>query len=647
LSAGSPWARAHSQPPMARTPTTLGAPGPIGPRDRESFLNAQRRNRRATWRVSVLCVLSALVMGIPLTLVLTPLVYVGTLILAQIMNYFFPLPTAFWQDANTLGRLAVAVGDYLFNHKPLDPDALALGITVVLGPGLLITLGLWMGMRALFERGGVGGTLTTLNAREPNKNDLKELQLTDVVAEMAIAAGLPAPRVMVLESPGANAAAIGASPADACVLVSRRLLEDLNRDEIQAVLADLIGSIGNGDLRIAFTVTTVFETCGLLLAMINAPFGPHARGALWRIVRYGFNRSKASGKAAEADAVAGLLTRSLDSDSDDIAEFFDSTKKKKSLARKVLSFALFPIFFTNAAMRLTLWFFSNVLLGPSIALLWRTRRYLADSSAVELTRYPDGLASALGRLSRDNAAIPGGEWASHLFVISPLGDSSLGPARPGPEEMRAAVSAWSSSQEARAATGANPATISAAPAESRLDTTGYERLRTEFVSTVRAATQGDARAISRLTAFERAWSPVEAGQAFINMPDFADITAARQGDRAAIGRLRAFSQKQRATQSTNRESTGLQSASLLSFHPPLKRRLKRLERMGAHVSPDSPEKSSVSIAVVILWLVVGPLLLLAAVLMLLVIAMMAMLNLMLLALWLGGIQAIFLLLGHR
>jgi Zn-dependent protease with chaperone function len=631
---------------MARTPTTPGAPGPIGPRDRESFLNAQRRNRRATWRVSVLCVLAALVMGVPLTLVLTPLVYVGTLILAQIMNYFVPLPGAFWQDVNTLGRLAVAVGDYLFNHRPVDPDTLALGIAVVLAPGLLITLGLWMGMRALFERGGVGGTLTTLNAREPNRSDLKELQLTDVVEEMAIAAGLPAPRVMVLDSPGANAAAIGASPADACVVVSRRLLEDLNRDEIQAVLADLIGSIGNGDLRIAFTVTTVFETCGLLLAMINAPFGPHARGALWRIVRYGFNRSStASGNAAEADAVAGLLTRSLDSDSDDISEFFDSTKKEKSLARKVLSFALFPIFFTNASMRLTLWFFSNVLLGPSIALLWRTRRYLADASAVELTRYPDGLASALRRLSRENAAIPGGEWASHLFVISPLGDTSLGPTRPGPEEVRAAVSAWASSQDASAAAAGSPAAISAAPAESRLDTPGYERLRTEFASTLRAAVQGDARAISRLTAFERAMSPVEAGQAFTSVPNFADLTAARQGDRAAIGRLRAFSQKQQATQKTNRESTGLQSASLLSFHPPLKRRLKRLERMGAHVSPGSPEKRS--IAVVVIWLLLGPLLLLAAVLMLLVIAMMAMFNLMLLALWLGGIRAIFLLLGHR
>ena len=631
---------------MAETPTSLDPPGPIGPRNRESFSNAQRRNRRATWRMSVLCVLAALVMGVPLTLVLTPTVYVGTLIVAQIMNYFFPLPPAFWQNANALGRLALAVGDYFFNHRPLNPDTLALGITLVLAPGLLITLGLWMGMRSLFERGGVGGALTTLNAREPNKSDLKELQLTDVVEEMAIAAGLPAPRVMVLESPGANAAAIGGSPADACVVVSRRLLEDLNRDEIQGVLADLIGSIGNGDLRIAFTVTTVFETCGLLLALINAPFGPHARGAIRRIVRYGFSRSsRVVGNAAEADAVAGLLTRSLDMDSDDIAQFFDSTKK--SLARKVLSFVFFPIFFTNAAMRLTLWFFSSVLLGPSIALLWRTRRYLADASAVELTRYPDGLASALRRLSRDNAEIPGGEWASHLFVISPAGDSSLGQNRPRPEEIRAAMSAWVSSQDASAATGGNPAAISAAPAFSRPDAPSYERLRTEFRSTVRAAVEGDARSIARLTAFESALSSVETGQAFASVPNFADIAAARRGDPSAIARLRAFSQKQHATQKTNRESTGLQSASLLSFHPPLTRRLKRLERMGAHVSSDSPGKGSPSIVVIIIWLILGPLLLLAAVLMLLVIAMMAMFNLMLLALWLGGIRAIFLLLGHR
>ena len=66
------------------------------PRDRESFLDAQRRNRRATWRLSALCVLAAVVMGIPLALIVTPLLYAVALIAADIINIFSPLPPALW-----------------------------------------------------------------------------------------------------------------------------------------------------------------------------------------------------------------------------------------------------------------------------------------------------------------------------------------------------------------------------------------------------------------------------------------------------------------------------------------------------------------------------------------------------------------------
>ena len=118
------------------------------------------------------------------------------------------------------------------------------------------------------------------------------MQLSDAVQEMAIAAGIPAPRIMLIDSPAANAAAIGISADDARIVVSRGLLERLNRDELEGALAHLVGSIGNGDLRIAFRVTSVLETYGLLLAIINAPFGPQARRTLWRIVRYVLGRKR-------------------------------------------------------------------------------------------------------------------------------------------------------------------------------------------------------------------------------------------------------------------------------------------------------------------------------------------------------------------
>ena len=493
---------------------TSSAAPPRGPRDRESFFDAQKRNRRATWRMSGLAVMSALVMGLPLTLILTPLIYAVALIVTQIVSYFFPLPPAVWRDVDELGRLAARVADYVFNHKPVDTRTLVLGMAAVLGPGIILSLGLWLVVLATFRRGGVGGALVSLNARPPNTADLRELQLVDVVEEMAIAGGLPVPQVMVVESPGANAAAVGTSPADACVVVSRRLLDDLHRDELQGVVGALVASIGNGDLKIAFTVTSIFETCGLLVALINAPFGPHARGVIWKIIRYRGRSSSASGSPAEAEAVASILTRNLDADSSDIDQFFDSTSRKSPL-RRVLNVLFFPMLLTNLTIRLTLWVFSSLLLGSCIALVWRTRRYLADASAVELTRDPDGLAGALTKLEHDDTGIPGGAWASHLFIVAPSGDTSTG-------------------------------------------------------------------------------------------------------------------------------ASDFQGVSPLSFHPSLARRLKRLDRVGAHVNLEASDKVSgvAKVVLAVLWLVIGPPLAVAAGLMLVLIAMMTMFNLTILALWLAVIRAL-------
>ncbi len=255
----------------------------------ETFFKAQARNRRATWRMSALCVFAALVMGIPLTLVLTPLLYALTLVAADIINYFSPLPPEFWRNVSSLSSVAYRTADYFINQRgTVDVNEIILAAVLMLAPGMLLALFLWMGLRMLFRHGGVGGTLASLNAREPNPNDLKELQLADVVQEMAIAAGLPAPRLMLLDSAGANAAAIGSSPADARIVLSRRLIDDLDRDQLQALLAHMVGSISNGDLRIAFTVTSVFEACGLIIALVNAPFGKDSRKTLWRLLRYAF-----------------------------------------------------------------------------------------------------------------------------------------------------------------------------------------------------------------------------------------------------------------------------------------------------------------------------------------------------------------------
>lgn len=609
----------------------------IGPSDREAFSKAQKRNRTATLRVSVLCFVAAIVMGIPLTLVLTPLFYAITVVLAEIINSFLPLPPAFWAGVNNLSHLIFNVADHFINNRgTLDQRSLLEGLALMLAPGMVLSLMLWLGMRGLFRRGGVGGTLTTLNAREPNSGDLKELQLVSAVEEIATAAGLPSPHVVLADTTGANAAAFGASPQDAHIVVSRRLLDDLERDELDALLAHLVGSIGNGDMRIAFTLTSIFESCGLLVALIDSPFSRQSRGTLWRVFRYGLLRSSSNtARATEAESVAALLTGSLDTGSHDIDRFFEQLQSKRSLLRGLLSIIFLPVFFTNAAVEITLWFFFAVLLGPCVALLWRTRRYLADASAVALTHNPDALARALKRLNLEDKAIPGGIWASHFFVVDPEADSGSHALQSGPEAMKAAARAWKES--------AGTVTSSGIPMD-------YNRMRDEIEVTRRAAMRGDTEAIGRLVTFGRSMAMARGGQVTINIPDVADIAAARQGDKSAIARLRILNALESEVQrdESKHGTSGLRRQSFLSFHPPLKRRLKCLEHIGAPSTPTSSpqphaEKSKIAVTIV-RWLGMAPLLLGAAAVMLVVIATITAFDLIFVGLWLAAIHWIFL--GH-
>lgn len=611
----------------------------FGPQNPETFFAAQKRNRRATWRMSALCAFAAFVMGLPLTLVLTPLLYAVSLAAAEIINHFYPIRD-FLESANQLAQIGVRVADYVLNGKgsPPDPQELAITLVLVLLPGMLLAFGLWLGMLLLFRRGGVGGALASLQAREPSQSDLKELQLADVAQEMAIAAGLPAPKVMLVDSPGANAAAIGTCAADARIVISRRLLDDLDRDQLQAILAHLVGSIGNGDLRIAFTVTSVFETCGLLLSLINAPFGRESRQKVWRVMRYILGRRTPEQKAAEAAEIAASLAGSLDADNTDIDRYFNTPNP--GLFRKLFRIIFFPFLFTNLAVEITLWFFLNLLLGPCMALLWRTRRYLADASSVELTRNPDALARALQRLSEDNTALAGSEWATHLFVVNPVGDRTLRGSGPNPEQLRKAAEVWRDTAPAGSAAAA-ASSSGVAPAD-------YAALRKEMMMTWMAAMRGDQQALARMQAMGAAMSN-DPELKLHGIPNVADIVAAQKGDRAAMARIAQSQQEQRQQQSSARRGqSGLQIASYLSFHPPLKKRAKRLERMGAHLmTPERKTGLGFKIFVTVLYAIIVPLLAVAGVLMLFVIAMMICLNLMMLMLWLTAIHWLFVWLNGR
>jgi Zn-dependent protease with chaperone function len=604
----------------------------------ETFFKAQKRNRRATWRMSALSGFAAFIMGVPLTLILTPLLYAVTLVVADIINSFSQLPPQFWQDADNLAKLGVRLGDYFFNQKgTLDPQELAVGMALILLPGMVLVFLLWMGILLLFRHGGVGGTLASLNAREPNQADLKELQLADVVQEMAIAAGLPAPRVMLIDSSGANAAAIGTSSQDARIVVSRRLLDDLDRDQLQALLASLIASIGNGDLRIAFDVTSVFEASGFIITLINAPFGKQSRTILWRIIRYTFRRATGDAKSVDADEVAELLADTLDVNSTDIDQFFNQQNPR--FIKKVFRVLLFPFVFTNLAVELTLWFFLTVMLGPCMALLWRTRRYLADAGAVEFTRNPDALAGALQRLSEDTTAIEGGEWASHLFVVNPKGDTSLRGLAPSDEQMRKALAAWRTTENIG---GGAIGPVEASPAQAQAAPGTYQQVRKQIMATALAAATGNAKAVARMQGFAQLMG-ADPSLGVDGMPSVNDILLAQRGDRDAMMRIRMQRQaRQQAGRSGRQGQTGMESKNFLSFHPPLKKRAKRLQRMGSHL--DAPTRRyglGMTIFTAVLWLIIGPLLLAAGALMLMVIGMMILFSVVFLTLWLTVIHWAF------
>lgn len=131
---------------------------------------------------------------------------------------------------------------------PAHPSVLA--TTAVLAA--LLIIGATLYKTAALSAGGsrvaldMGGTLIPPDIRDPLRQRLR-----NVVEEMAIASGIPAPEIYVLESePGINAFAAGLTPGDAAIAVTRGALEVLDRDELQGVIAHEFAHVMNGDMRL-------------------------------------------------------------------------------------------------------------------------------------------------------------------------------------------------------------------------------------------------------------------------------------------------------------------------------------------------------------------------------------------------------------
>lgn len=173
--------------------------------------------------------------------------------------------------------------------------------------------------------------------------DPAERRVMNIVEEMAIASGTPVPPVYLMEEQGINAFAAGYSPSDAIVAVTRGSIETLSRDQLQGVIAHEFSHILHGDMRINIRLIGVLH--GI---MVLGLIGYH----LLRSGRYS-RRSKGAG---------GVM---------------------------FLGLGLVVVGFVGT-------FFGNLIK----AAVSRQREYLADASAVQYTRNPDGIAQALMQIAR-------------------------------------------------------------------------------------------------------------------------------------------------------------------------------------------------------------------------------------------------------
>ncbi len=199
-------------------------------------------------------------------------------------------------------------------------------------------LGLRDGGRVVAE--SLGGRLLA-----PNSNELKQRQLLNVVEEMALASGIPVPPVYVLEhEAGINAFAAGLSLEDAVIGVSRGAMEGLNREQLQGVVAHEFSHILNGDMRLNLKIVAVLH--GILMIAEAGQTLLHVSS------RRRYRRSRDEGKGIALVLALGL--------------------------------ALFVIGWLGSVF--------GSLIRAAVS---RQREYLADASAVQFTRNPDGIAGAL------------------------------------------------------------------------------------------------------------------------------------------------------------------------------------------------------------------------------------------------------------
>lgn len=390
---------------------------------RETFYAAQRRHRRRARLLSLLTGLPVLLLAVFVAALISPwllLIAAGGLRLLRLAG---PLHGPPRDTAQLLDGLMLPVRAW-FDSKPVRPDSVVRLMLALLAPSIVILLLTWLWVKAAFRHASARGTLARMATRSPNSADPLELRLVNISEEMAVAAGITPPMLLLVDGSGANAAILGSSYRDCTLVVSRALLDALNRDETEGVVAELIGSAGNGDLGLAAAILSVFQTIGLVLAARDVLLSRIARRTVWRFLVFSLWRGDATRRAARAAGVSDLMLRSTTIEGLDTAQ---TRPGEDASLGKLGCITVWP-FMATAMFRMFMLFYMKFITGPLLGWIWRTRRYLADATAVQLTRNPDALAGALQHLPLYSTRIAGGGSADLLFVVQPNRGGSIDPA---------------------------------------------------------------------------------------------------------------------------------------------------------------------------------------------------------------------------
>jgi len=195
-------------------------------------------------------------------------------------------------------------------------------------------------------------------------------QATDLyrtVENLCITAGLPMPRIHIMQADQINAFATGRNPEHAAIAVTTGALRKLNNEELEGVIAHELSHIGNRDILISSVVVVLAGVIAMTadIAMRMTFFGGGRR------------KSNNGGGGGGIGMIIGLI-----------------------------AIIIAPIAATIIRLAVS-----------------RQREYLADTSGVLLTRYPDGLANALEKIRRDSEPFPHTHTATaHLFIGNPLNE---------------------------------------------------------------------------------------------------------------------------------------------------------------------------------------------------------------------------------